>query len=670
LSEWERITEDKWVLDAVSGYRIDFIEQPYQDIVPNEIPFSDEEWYLVDEEVKTLLNKGAIVQSWPEDGEFISNLFLVPKSNGKMRPIINLKKLNNFVTYHHFKQETFGFVLDLIQKNDYMSSIDLQDAYFSIPIHEDDQKYLKFVWDGKMYMFVCLPFGISIAPFLFTKLLKPVYAWLRQQGIRCSYYIDDSLGMDQDMTVCKMNTVTMAETLQNLGYVVNEKKSVFVPTQRIVFFGFVLDSVQFKVFLTEEKVSKIIAKGMKLLETETVSVRQLASFIGMLINAFYAVLEAPLHYRILEKNKLQGLGATMNFDNKVQLWSDSKLEVQWWIENVRSKNGKVIRPTTPSVVCRTDASFGGWGTVELDTDRCANGRWRIDESQHSINVLELLAIFYALQSLYVNFHDTHIEIQSDNITAISYVNAMGGMTSDLLNSIAKDIWEWCLARNIFVTATHVPGVMNTADYYSRNFSDATEWTLKQDIFERICYQFFRPEIDLFASRLNNQVEQFVSWFPEPGAIGSDAFSMSWQDMQPYIFPPFNIVGRVVNKIVQDKVEKAILVFPFWRSQTWFPLILANLVDFPVRLPRHLDLLTLAHNGMKHPLRRSITMVAATLSGMPCRTKAFQQKLAPSSLIPGEQAPENSMIWHGGNGVLGAYQGKLIPLFPLKLVKSR
>ena len=116
---------------------------PIQQHIPNEIPFSEDQSKIVDSEIELLLLKGAI-----EPSQFISRIFIVPKSNGKFRPVINPSFLNYYVTYEHFKQETFTVVLDLIQKNDYFTSIDLKDAYFRIFIKEDFQKYLKFYWRG------------------------------------------------------------------------------------------------------------------------------------------------------------------------------------------------------------------------------------------------------------------------------------------------------------------------------------------------------------------------------------------------------------------------------------------------------------------------------------------------------------------------------------------
>ena len=84
LHNWVKITQDPWVLQTVSGYKIHFDEQPYQHQIPREIPFSPSEWLIVDKEVQKLISKGAIVPSVSEPGEFISTLFYVPKANGKI----------------------------------------------------------------------------------------------------------------------------------------------------------------------------------------------------------------------------------------------------------------------------------------------------------------------------------------------------------------------------------------------------------------------------------------------------------------------------------------------------------------------------------------------------------------------------------------------------------
>lgn len=127
-------------------------------------------------------------------------------------------------------------------------------------------------------------------------------------------------------------------------------------------------------FLTEEKLEKIRQYAEKLLKTSLVVVRHLASFIGFLVNAFNAVLEAPFNYRSLERDKLTGLGSYSNFDNSIQLSIASRNDIIWWLNNVRDKNGKSIKPKLISCHCKTDASLQGWGGVNTQNNKYANGR--------------------------------------------------------------------------------------------------------------------------------------------------------------------------------------------------------------------------------------------------------------------------------------------------------
>lgn len=640
---------------------------PRQFFIPPEIKFDDVKTKIIDDEIADLLRKGAISNSSFEDGQFCSNIFVVNKPGNKFRPIINLKKLNEFIIYEHFKQEHFKIVLDLVQRNDYFCSIDLKDAYYSIPIHEKYRKFLKFYWRGILYEFNCMPFGYSAAPKVFTKLLKPVYAWFRSEGIRCSYYIDDSINMNPCKIECGHHAKSIANTLISLGYTINEAKSVFKPTQIIEFFGFILDSVQFKVFLTSEKINKIKVKANFLLDSRIVVVRDLASFIGLIISSFYALLEGPLHYRCLEKCKLSGLGEENNYDNTVILDRVSANELQWWIDNVEVKNGKSIRPRIVDISCQSDASLSGWSCFDLNSQQYVNGRWSYLESKRHINHLELLAIWFGLNCFYSNRKDCHIHFYSDSVTAVTYINNMGGMTSNILNKLSQDIWEWCLNRNIYLSASFLKGSDNViADFHSRNFSSSCEWMLKKDVFRRIVSEFFMPEIDLFASRINFQCKKFVSLHPSPGCWSADAFSFSWNGLEPYLFPPFCLIGKVLNKLFEDKVNRAILIMPLWRTQFWFPLVMNLLISIPVRLPNHKDLLTLAHNGKPHPFGKRLQMVGVQLSGDVLKNKVFLKELSKLSLTRGKRVLSSNIHQHGKSGFFGQKGQVTIPLKQLKL----
>ena len=157
-------------------------------------------------EIERLLSMGVIVKSEPEQGQFLSNVFLRPKKNGSFRLILNLRELNKNVTYRHFKMDTLDNCINLMSPNCFMASLDLRDAYYSVPIAPSRQKYLKFRLGDNLYNFTCLPNGLASAPRTFTKLLKPVFAKLRQSNHASSGYLDDSflVGADELTTLKRL----------------------------------------------------------------------------------------------------------------------------------------------------------------------------------------------------------------------------------------------------------------------------------------------------------------------------------------------------------------------------------------------------------------------------------------------------------------------------------
>ena len=192
LAAWKKITSDQWALQAVSGYRLEFTSEPQQSHRQVTVQ-SGHKAAVISDEIGKMVEKEAIqeVKGTMTDG-FFSRLFLVPKKEGQMRPVLNLKPLNRFI-YRHFKMEGMHIVRDLLQRGDWMTRINIKDAYFTIPIHPQHQKFLTFQWKGKCFQFTCLPFGLVSAPRVFTKILRPVVGFLRSRGMRCVVYIDDRL---------------------------------------------------------------------------------------------------------------------------------------------------------------------------------------------------------------------------------------------------------------------------------------------------------------------------------------------------------------------------------------------------------------------------------------------------------------------------------------------
>ena len=163
--------------------------------------------------------------------------------------------------------------------------MDLKDAYYSVRVSPEHQKYLKFLWHGIVHKITCLPNGLAFCPRKFTE-VKPVFSLLRQQGHVSSPYIDYSFLMGSN---CIRNVPLMLliqfTLLDNLGFVSYPKKSVFIPTQFLVLWGFVLNSIRMTVSLTLDMANKLKTVATQILSCKSwVSIREVAQILTSLPN--------------------------------------------------------------------------------------------------------------------------------------------------------------------------------------------------------------------------------------------------------------------------------------------------------------------------------------------------------------------------------------------------
>ena len=214
------------------------------------------------------------------------------------------------------------------------------------------------------------------------------------------------------------------------------------------------------------------------------------------------------------------------------LTSSSVAELTWWIENMPHSYRDITYPT-PFMIIQANASTLGWGAVYGDQE--VGGRWTSLESTSHINILELQAAFFALKSFCKGTIKGHVQLQIDNATAVAYINNMGGWKSPKLSFLAQEIWDWCIQRQQWVSATHIAGKLNvSAD--SRKFQDEHEWTLNKDAFKVILSLYPELSIDLFPTRLNNQLALYSSWKPDPGCAFVDALAIDRRKFTFYAFP--------------------------------------------------------------------------------------------------------------------------------------
>lgn len=613
--EWCKLTSDAEILNTVSGLSIELCGD-LPDTTPVQYPLGSEQHEFVMQEITRLLDKKVIRRSCHEEGEFISPIFLRPKNDGKFRMILNLRKLNEVSEKQHFKMDTLKSVLTLVYPGAFMCKLDIKDAYYSVPIAEEDQKLLKFMYDGLLYQFLGLPNGYTKGPRKFTKLLKPVLAALRKRGITLAAYLDDIIIIAKTYRHCMESLLILIEVLGDLGFVIHPEKSVFVPSRKIEFLGFIINSLDMTVRLTTEKKDKILQPCIDILDKssndEIITIRDIAKLLGKFSSSFIGVTEGKLHFRYLERNKTDALSWNKGkFDAPFYFYEEAEEEVIWWMENIRSSWSLIIHDN-PDLVMTSDACKGGWGACAEVTQ--TGGLFSEAEREEHINVLESKAVLFALKSLYDNSEDVHIKVLSDNTATVGALNNMGSSKSLKLHKVICQIWEWALSKGVWLSASHIPGVLNEiTDKESRKNATLTEWMISDDLFRYVIDRLgFTPVIDLFASRINNKLARFASYRPDPEAELIDAFSTSWSGLAFYAFPPFICISRVLQKIRKD-MASGILVVPDWPNQPWYNVYRELVVTDIILYPRE-DLLLLPTNKeLLHPMHKTLSLRAGLVS---------------------------------------------------------
>ena len=635
--QWKKLSKDKWIHDVVQGVFLVFSSPPLQKALPRPLTLSVSDTLALDRAMSEFLKKKIIERCVDENGQgFFSNVFPVLKADGTARVILNLKDLNRYITHVHFKMESVSDVINLVHPNCFFMSVDFKDAYFSVHAKPNDRKWLKFMWKGHPFQFTCLPQGLTSAPRIFTKLLKPILSHLRKLGIAILCYIDDCIFIASTVAELCNNVTYALQLFDSLGLTINVQKSVLTPTQEIEFLGIVLNSVSMTATLPVRRRERIKQQG-KFLLREGITLRDLAIFIGLAVASTPAVPLAPLKYKYLEIIRNKELARSHgNYDVSVFLDDHAKDLIKWWIHHIDSQSNSLLT-SPPFLELYTDASLTGWGAAFGNSK--TGGHWAEQEISH-INYLELKAILMGLQSLCDHCVDVHIRLRSDNTTAVACINRCGS-TKPKLNDITEKIFAWAQSRGIILSSEYVSSIHNVvADKESRVKNLDTEWMLAPHIFRKLCEVFYTPDMDLFATRINTQVAAYVSWKPDPSATYINAFSVNWENGKLYAFPPFSIIGKVLRKLQEDKAT-LLTILPLWSTQAWFPKALQLLAAPPLLLPPNPLILPQSPECI-HPQAHNLTLTAMLLSGNPLKTRVFREKLPSFYFSHGDRVQNYSM----------------------------
>ena len=584
---WAKITDDKWVLSVVrKGYRIPFLKHPI--LSPDPVFFQQPLSQQLEEEVASLLSKGAVEEIIPECPGYYSRIFPVPKKNGKLRLIIDLSVLNHFVHTQTFKMETQRKVKDAVQLNDWAFSLDLTDAYLHIPIHHRSRKYLRFTLRGRVYQFKALPFGLSTSPYTFTRLMNVIVTFLRRRAVTLHPYLDDWLARNQNRRRLLEHRQFILSLINSPGLIINYEKSDLVPAQVFTFIGME--------FLTHTNIVRVPQnRQMKILETvrmfsqkTSVSARDFLSLLGHLNAAADLVMLGRLHLRPLQISlHNQWKPQNLPYSHQIVMTTEILQHLRWWLQEDLYHQGIPLKIDPPSFTIFTDASLSGWGAHVEPDGLLFHGVWTEDQSRLHINVLEMKAIFLSLSRAAHKVKNSTVLVSTDNTTVVAYIRHQGGTHFTELSEEAWNVLNLCFTHNIQLLVKHIPGrFFNTlADRMSRvDKPISTVWSLNQEIANKIFQIMDFPSIHLFATCLNHRLPFYVSPIPDQKALSIDALTMDWNHIHAYAFPPFHLIPAVINKVWLSQC-KIVLIAPLWPDRPWFPELLGLLVSPPrVSLP--------------------------------------------------------------------------------------
>ena len=600
LAFWRLFCTSSWVLSWISdGYQIPWGERG----LPPPHAFANEQGALklpdfVSGEIADLLARGSIIQT--DQPPLVINPLNVVEHNGKLRLILDLVYVNHFISKEglKFKYEGIKLASLYFTPDDSMFSVDLEKAYHHVDMHESTWEYLGFAWLGKTYTFTVMPFGLSPACWVFTKLTNELVGRWRSHGIKLVHYLDDFLfAVAGDATgehsLFKSVQQRVLSDIEAAGFSLSIPKLVLAPQKSIKFLGYIVDLGANRLTVDPKRVTKLKSiLGQLLAKPRRVHVKDLARVTGLLQSMHLAVGQSV---RIFTRS----LYDLMN-QKPLNVWNwhlaldeGALTELQFWQTNFDRLHGVPLwlDPHVQTVLF-TDAGAQGWGGFIVEHGRgqtlrvpstleeyyaaggssVAQGYLNPVEQAQSSTWRELIAIERTLWSLLKDVSLTVVRLFTDNL-AVHYV-WLAGSKKKIIQAVVRRIFDFCHERSIQMWIEWIPRRHNAlADALSK-FHDSDDWMLNSRYF-RILDKLWGPHtFDRFASANNKQCGKFNSRFWCPGSAGVNALAYDWVGENNWVNPPFALIGKVLLHMKACKAVGTIIV-PRWPKREWWPLLRAH-----------------------------------------------------------------------------------------------
>ena len=583
---WKNLKASPEVLNILkNGHEIEFKSRPALSLPmkSHETILSAQAMKITRKELADLLFKGALRIVPKDEAEkvkgFYSKLFVVKKPEpGKFRVIINMKPINRYILKKTFKMEGIQDVKTILKPSCYGAIVDLSDAYYHVKLSLNSRKYTRCIFDGQVLEYTSLPMGLTDSPRIFTRVTKFVQSFLRKQGIPVIMYIDDLLVLGNNFSECEAHVKIVVGLLRKLGFLLNEKKCQLVPSQEFVYLGFIWDTVSWNVSLKPIREHKVREAAAKILRTEIVKCRDIAAFLGRVQSTATAIPLARALVRQLQWEFTAVCLSEADYDKYMYISESARDELKFW-ENLEAGLSLPITLPAASKTVTTDATLSSYGIYyegQLVSDNIPS-----EFMDFCINVKELVPLNQWLDSTTVS--DCCVTWRVDNNSALQGIKNQGSSKSWPISCLSVIILKKAHLRNLFIEPVRISSEENIlADCASRK-QNVPDWSISDNLVIKMFNKFGTPDVDLMATVLSRKAPMYFAWNQEdPESWGQDSLArdVAWNNFQlPYCFPPFPLIGQVLAKVRDQKVDKMLLVAPWWPTKPWFSTLLNMVIEY-------------------------------------------------------------------------------------------
>ena len=451
VSFWVNISAPQWVLDTINfGYAIPFSVLPVSVTLPNN-KSAVQNSSFVSQAISDLLSLGLIVEL--SSPPFVVNPLSVSfNSQRSPRLILDLRHVNKCIPKTKFRMEDWKTFINYFVPNGFAFKFDFKSGYHHVDICHAHQKFLGFQWPlnsstNRYFCFTVLPFGLSSAPYLFTKLFRPLVKLWRSKGFHVVLYLDDGISCEKNLEVANSVSKSVRDDLIMAGVVPNRTKSVWDPVQKIEWLGLLWDFAESTIAIPQSRLDNLLATLDQFRSRlPVVSPRFIASLVGKIISLSPVVGNVAL---LLSRFLQSAIQFRDHWDSPFDLscfqFHDQCIaEIDFWSGNLlRINNRFLFSYNIPAVIIHSDASVKACGghaffvdgnEFELYFQAFSSREIRMDS-----NGRELLGILYGLKSFKSHLSGKVVKFFTDNRNVA--IITRKGSTSLRLHRLALDIFS-------------------------------------------------------------------------------------------------------------------------------------------------------------------------------------------------------------------------------------